>query len=102
MELRQLRYFLAVADAGSISEAARRLGVSQPTVSDRVHALEDRMQTNLFERQSRGDLPQSSGPVSVLVHDGSWRYDRRGRRSGSGWRNRPLHDLWGRWPITQR
>ena len=54
MELRQLRYFLAVADAGSISEAARRLGVSQPTVSDRVLALEDRMQTNLFERQSRG------------------------------------------------
>lgn len=54
MELRQLRYFVAVADAGSISAAARGLGVSQPTVSDRISALEDRVNSNLFERQPRG------------------------------------------------
>ncbi len=54
MELRQLRYFVAVADAGSISAAARVLGVSQPTVSDRISALEGRVNTNLFERQARG------------------------------------------------
>ena len=54
MELRQLRYFVAVADAGSISGAARDLGVSQPTVSGRISALEDRVNTNLFERQPRG------------------------------------------------
>ncbi len=54
MALRQLRYFVAVADAGSISGAARTLGVSQPTVSDRINALEGRVNANLFERQPRG------------------------------------------------
>ncbi|MCK0166209.1 LysR family transcriptional regulator [Jannaschia sp. S6380] len=54
MELRQLRYFVAVADAGSISAAARELGVSQPTISDRIRALEDSVKSNLFERQPRG------------------------------------------------
>ncbi len=54
MELRQLRYFVAVADAGSISGAARKLGVSQPTVSDRISSLESKVNTNLFERRSRG------------------------------------------------
>lgn len=41
-------------------------------------------------------LPLSGGPVSVLVHYGSWRYSWGGRRSGSGWRSRPLDGL-GSW-----
>lgn len=54
MELRQLRYFVAIADNGSISAAARTLGVRQPTVSDHIRRLEDRVGTNLFERRPRG------------------------------------------------
>lgn len=54
MELRQLRYFVAVADAGSFSGAAAALGVIQPTVSQQIHKLEDRLHTNLFERHPRG------------------------------------------------
>ena len=54
MELRQLRYFVAVAEAGSVSEAARVLGVSQPAVSGRIRDLEDSVTTNLFERGARG------------------------------------------------
>lgn len=54
MELRQLRYFIAVADAGSFSGAAAALGVIQPTVSQQVQKLEDRLHTNLFERHARG------------------------------------------------
>jgi len=54
MELRQLRYFVAVADAGSFSGAAAALGVLQPTVSQQVQKLEDRVHTNLFERHARG------------------------------------------------
>lgn len=46
-------------------------------------------------------LPRSSGPVSVLVHGGSWRYGLVGRRSGSGWRSRPLDDLRCRGAIPQ-
>ena len=44
----------------------------------------------------RAGLPLSGGPVSVLVHYGSWRYNWGGRRSGSGWRSRPLDGL-GSW-----
>ena len=47
-------------------------------------------------------LPRSGGPVSVLVHDRSGRYDRCCRRSGSGWRSRPLHHLGGWGAIAQR
>jgi len=54
MELRQLRYFVAVADAGSFSGAAAELGVLQPTVSQHIQRLENRLHTNLFERHARG------------------------------------------------
>lgn len=54
MELRQLRYFVAVADAGSFSGAAAALGVIQPTVSQHIQRLESRLHTNLFERYPRG------------------------------------------------
>ncbi|MFZ5558699.1 MAG: LysR family transcriptional regulator [Pseudomonadota bacterium] len=54
MELRQLRYFVAVADAGSFSGAAAALGIQQPTVSQHIRKLEDRLHTDLFERRARG------------------------------------------------
>jgi DNA-binding transcriptional LysR family regulator len=49
-----LRDFLAVAEGGSLSHAARRLGVSQPTLTRRMAALEARFRTELFRRTPRG------------------------------------------------
>jgi len=49
-----LRDFLAVADTGSLSAAARQLRVSQPTLSRRMAALEERLGVELFQRTSRG------------------------------------------------
>ena len=49
-----LRDFLAVAETGSLSRAARRLGVSQPTLTRRMAALEERLRTELFRRTPRG------------------------------------------------
>ncbi len=49
-----LKDFLAVAECGSLSGAARRLGVSQPTLTRRMAALEDDLQTELFRRGPRG------------------------------------------------
>lgn len=49
-----LQAFVAVADGGSLSEAARRLGQSQPTIGRQVRRLEEESGLDLFQRQSRG------------------------------------------------
>ena len=54
MDLRILRYFLAVADEGNITRASERLHVSQPALSTQLAALEDEFGQKLFERGARG------------------------------------------------
>ncbi len=46
----KIRTFLAVADTGSFTGAARKLGVSQPAVSSQISALEQLLGFSLFER----------------------------------------------------
>jgi len=52
--LRQVRYFIAVADNGSVTGAAQQLSVSQSTVTEAVKGLEDELGVKLIERQARG------------------------------------------------
>ena len=54
MTLTQLRYVVAVAEAGSISAAAARLFISQPSLSKSVSELEAEMGVHIFERGARG------------------------------------------------
>ena len=54
MDLVALRSFLAVADSGSITEAAERLRVTQPALSRRLQQLEDHLGVTLLERGRKG------------------------------------------------
>ena len=54
MDFKQIRYFVAVAEAGSFSEGARRAFVTQPTLSAAIAALEAELGFALLERHARG------------------------------------------------
>ncbi|TWB39759.1 LysR family transcriptional regulator [Nitrospirillum pindoramense] len=61
MDWDDLRYFLAIARHGTLSGAARHLGVSQPTVGRRLETLETRLGTRLFQRTPAGYIPTEAG-----------------------------------------
>jgi DNA-binding transcriptional LysR family regulator len=61
LELRHLRVFLAVAELGGHTRAARSLGVSQSTVSETLSSLERALGTALFRKAPRGSTLTSTG-----------------------------------------
>jgi LysR family hydrogen peroxide-inducible transcriptional activator len=61
MELRQLRYFCAVAQTGSFTKAAEQEGIAQPSLSQQIVRLENSLGARLFDRLGRGVRLTESG-----------------------------------------
>ncbi|MCL4220037.1 MAG: LysR family transcriptional regulator [Phycisphaerales bacterium] len=61
MELHQLRYFVAAAEAGSMTLAARRCHVAQPSLSQQIRKLEETLGVALFDRLGRGVVLTDAG-----------------------------------------
>lgn len=88
MDLRQLRYFVAVAECRSISVAARLVHVAQPALTRQIHALEDELGATLFDRTTRGVNLTDAGKqlledATKILDDTSAAMDRV-RRAGRG------------------
>jgi LysR family transcriptional regulator, nitrogen assimilation regulatory protein len=63
MELKQLKYFLCVADLGSFSKAAVQLSVAQPILSRQIRSLEHDLNAELFYRNGRGIVLSEAGKL---------------------------------------
>ncbi|MDI1244704.1 MAG: LysR substrate-binding domain-containing protein [Rhodoferax sp.] len=67
MDLKQLEYFVRVAELGSFTRAAIALNVAQPALSRQVRLLEVELRQNLLTRNGRGALPTEAGKL-LLAH----------------------------------
>ena len=65
MDIRQLKYFLAVAKLESLTAASRALNVTQPAIGQQIRKLEDTLGVRLLARHSRG---MRLTPVGKLLH----------------------------------
>ena len=67
MDLKQLEYFVRVAELGSFTRAAMALDIAQPALSRQVRLLEVELRQNLLVRNGRGALPTEAGKL-LLAH----------------------------------
>lgn len=61
MRIEQLEYIIEIADSGSISTAAEKLHISQPSISQSLASLEEELNTTIFHRTRLGTQPTEAG-----------------------------------------
>ena len=63
MTLQQLRYAIIVAETGKITEAANKLYISQPSLTNSIHELEKEMNIVIFNRTNKGITVSKEGEI---------------------------------------
>lgn len=63
MTLQQLKYIVTVAETGNITEAAKKLFISQPSLTNAIRELEKEMQITIFNRTNKGVVVSNEGDV---------------------------------------
>ena len=91
VELRHLRYFIAIAEEGHITRAAERLGMQQPPLSQQLKSMERELDVQLFRRKARGVELTDAGRAllddarAMLAHlDRAFETTRRAARGEQG------------------
>jgi DNA-binding transcriptional LysR family regulator len=80
VNLRQFEYFVAIAESGSLTQAAERLLVSQPSLSQQIRALEAELGGSLFERLPRGVRLTAAGHELLAEARATLAHAQRARR----------------------
>jgi LysR family transcriptional regulator, nitrogen assimilation regulatory protein len=106
MDLKQLDYFLRVAELGSFTRAAEVLSIAQPALSRQVRLLEVELRQSLLTRNGRGAFPTEAGKVLMEHARGILHQVQRARedlrsvqQDGGTHGGNPLHELTGRVAI---
>lgn len=72
MTLQQLKYVITVANTGTITEAANRLFISQPSLTNAIHELEKEMNITIFNRTNKGISISKEGEDFWDMQDRFW------------------------------
>ncbi len=88
MDLKQLEYFVRVAELGSFTRAALALDIAQPALSRQVRLLEVELRQNLLVRNGRGAIPTEAGKLLLahgrgILHQVERAYEELGQVRGS-------------------
>lgn len=67
LDLKQLRYFVAIVEAGSLTRAAASLNVAQPALSNRLRRMEDELGVGLLVRSTQGVVPTEEGELLYVA-----------------------------------
>src|SRR4051812_43544850 len=80
MDLKQLQYFVRVAELGGITKAAASLSTAQPALSKQIRLLEVELHQSLFRRNGRGVSMTSEGEVLLAYAKGALEQIERARQ----------------------